>query len=210
MVELLRIILILSYPILKLIALGLFISFWRIRFFNFRKLKNIDNSILIANHQSFFDPVVICIPLPYIPVFLARKTLFTNAIVRNTSKILADVIFFDRENFSVNLFRNIVNTLKKNRKGTFIFPEGTRSTNGNINPFKKGFAILSKILKRDIHAFYIKGTYKVLGRGEILPHFFTPISIYYLKKFSYNTQFLLLYKEVSDYYRRINERNRER
>ncbi len=197
------------YPI-KIIVLGLFITLWRIRFFNFVKLKDVDNSILISNHQSFLDPVLICLPLPYIPIFLARQTLLESSIVRYVSKIHTEIIFFDRDNFSLSSFKTIVYTLKKNRKSVVIFPEGTRSAEGSISNFKRGFTILSKMLKRNVHAFYIEGTHKVLGRNRTIPALFVPISIYYLKKFDYNINSFTLWKEVNEYYRRVEETYRRK
>lgn len=186
--------------------LGLFIVFYRVRFFNFARLKNIDNSIFICNHQSYADPVLLSIHLPYIPVFIARKTLLENKVFKVILPLFKETIFIPTSSFTAEIFKNIISKLKKTRKAVLLYPEGTRSLYNRILKFKKGFALLANILQRDIHLFYIKNSYFLFSKRFTISRLYTPISIYYLKKINYNIPPILLCKKVNEYYEQVGRR----
>ena len=63
-----------------------------------------------------------------------------------------------------------------------IFPEGARTRDGELNEFKKSFAVLSKELGVPVVPFGIDGAYEALPFGSIFPRpkkvtvkFFDPI-----------------------------------
>lgn len=187
--------------------MGLFIVFYRVRFFNFANLDCINNTIFICNHRSYVDPILISIPLPYIPIFIARQTLLKNALLANILMAFENLIFIPRDNFSVGAFKTIIDKLKNTRKAALLYPEGTRSLENKISEFKRGFAIIANLLHRDINLFYIKNSHFIFGRRRILSNLFTSMSIYYLKKISYNTNPSLLCREVNKYYREFERKS---
>jgi long-chain acyl-CoA synthetase len=50
-----------------------------------------------------------------------------------------------------------------------VFPEGSRSRDGNIKEFKKGVGILSKELNIPVVPVAISGTYEMLPAGRLFP-----------------------------------------
>ena len=50
-----------------------------------------------------------------------------------------------------------------------VFPEGTRSPNGHLTPFREGIGLLATELRVPIVPFRIRGTYEVLPRERTLP-----------------------------------------
>jgi 1-acyl-sn-glycerol-3-phosphate acyltransferase len=50
-----------------------------------------------------------------------------------------------------------------------IFPEGARSIDGEIKPFKKGVAILAKELNRPLLPARLIGSFEIWPRGESFP-----------------------------------------
>ncbi|OGQ34125.1 MAG: hypothetical protein A3A85_01590 [Deltaproteobacteria bacterium RIFCSPLOWO2_01_FULL_42_9] len=60
----------------------------------------------------------------------------------------------------------------KKGKSICIFPEGGRTHDGNLLPFKKGVGILAKEINAPLVPTYIKGTYEAMPIGGILikPH----------------------------------------
>ena len=50
-----------------------------------------------------------------------------------------------------------------------IFPEGTRTRDGHIAPFKKLFAILSRELGVPVVPLAIRGSYEAMPPGTVLP-----------------------------------------
>jgi long-chain acyl-CoA synthetase len=82
--------------------------------------------------------------------FLARRT---NIIVMDLSKELKE---------SIQKMAEVVKLGKK----ILIFPEGTRTTNGNIGDFKKTYAILSSELSIPIVPVAITGAYEAMSSGK--------------------------------------------
>jgi long-chain acyl-CoA synthetase len=56
-----------------------------------------------------------------------------------------------------------------NKKALCLFPEGGRTFDGKLLPFKKGVGILSKELHVPLVPTLIEGTFEVLPRGAIRP-----------------------------------------
>ena len=64
----------------------------------------------------------------------------------------------------------MANAIMEQNNGLLIFPEGTRSVDGELQPFKSGF--LSLLIYGEqvpIIPTYIKGTYQALPKGQNLP-----------------------------------------
>jgi 1-acyl-sn-glycerol-3-phosphate acyltransferase len=59
----------------------------------------------------------------------------------------------------------------KKEKSLMIFPEGSRSFDGEIMEFKKGVGILALEFNVPLIPTYIKGSFDVLARGTVRPRF---------------------------------------
>ena len=66
---------------------------------------------------------------------------------------------------------------KSGIQNIIIFPEGTRSVTGKIQPFKKGPALIATELDIPMVPAYIQGTYKAMPKGRTLmkPHRITAL-----------------------------------
>jgi 1-acyl-sn-glycerol-3-phosphate acyltransferase len=138
---------------------------------------------LLSNHQSFIDiPVILFGIFPC--AFLAKKSLFkipyfgplltyTNSIpiVRGNPTANADLPNKIRQRLSQNL-------------PITAFPEGTRSKNGELLPFKNGIFRIIKEAKAPVFPITIIGAGKVLpptgialypGEIKIIPHKIIPV-----------------------------------
>ena len=67
----------------------------------------------------------------------------------------------------------------KQGKSIVIFPEGTRTRNGQVGEFKKTFAILSRELNVPVVPVVISGAFEALPRGSSWPRR-RPVGIRYL------------------------------
>lgn len=97
-----------------------------------------ETCVFIGNHQSILDiPVLICGANRRIG-FIAKKELLKVPILGFWFKIV-HCVPIDRENVreAIKAINEGVENLK-NGHSMAIFPEGTRSKDGNINEFKKG------------------------------------------------------------------------
>ncbi|MHB1698383.1 MAG: lysophospholipid acyltransferase family protein [bacterium] len=127
--------------------------------------------IITSNHQSYFD---IFILLAYLNVnfkFIAKKSLFGIPFLGQSMKRLG-YIPIDRENLR-NALKSVKKSteLLKNKTSILIFPEGTRSLDGELLSFKKGG--LNMFLKQGnvtILPVAIKGTADILMKNSFVIH----------------------------------------
>lgn len=77
-------------------------------------------------------------------------------------------IFVDRKNHTAALasMDEAKQSLEKYPRSIMIFPEGTRSPNGNLRSFKKGGVVLSIQTKIPIAPLAITGTFNVMKKGS--------------------------------------------
>ena len=74
------------------------------------------------------------------------------------------------------LFRSIRNSLDEAKRSLgdgysiFIFPEGSRTRTGRMQPFKKGGFVIADELDIPIIPVSISGSYGVMRAGSLLPH----------------------------------------
>ncbi|MBN1699246.1 MAG: 1-acyl-sn-glycerol-3-phosphate acyltransferase [Spirochaetales bacterium] len=137
-----------------------------------RGLERLDrkkNYVFIANHQSYFDIVVLYYALPYALSFIARKNLFYIP-VWGWSIWAIGHIPVDRSNprKAKKTFEKAVKTIKRKHRSIFGFPEGTRSRTGEVGEFKLGLFSLALKAGIDIVPIAIHGARDILPRGSFM------------------------------------------
>ena len=107
-------------------------------------IENIPSGVCVfaANHVSNLDPPAALVGVPRRISFLAKKEIFKVPIV-STAMRLGKIVPVDR-GYREDAVASIGAAEEVLRQGIslFVFPEGTRSKDGSLRPFKKGsFAI---------------------------------------------------------------------
>jgi 1-acyl-sn-glycerol-3-phosphate acyltransferase len=137
-------------------------------------LENIEpekSYILIANHQSHMDiPVLTCVlsvPLRII----AKKELFKIPFLGWGMKGVG-MLSIDRSNRkkSIDTLKEAEEIIKTHVLSILAFPEGTRSDDGKIHPFKKGPFILAINTGLPLLPVSVSGTRKITPKGKISIH----------------------------------------
>jgi len=121
-------------------------------------------ALLIGNHQSFLDPLVIGISSPRQLCFLARKTLFRN---RAFGTLLSswNVVPVDQEGVAKEGLKIILEELNQG-SAVLVFPEGQRSWDGQMQPLKPGVLLLIKRTNAPIIPIGVAGAHIALPRGK--------------------------------------------
>jgi long-chain acyl-CoA synthetase len=123
--------------------------------------------ILYPNHTSDLDGPAINASLPRRPVFQLFYFLFIpyyfrpfvkSRLVRNAVKMLR-LIPFDYSTHFLEALRSSYLVLQRG-KGLCFFPEGLRSTTGEVGKFRKGFGILAKETGAKLVPVAIEGAYE--------------------------------------------------
>jgi 1-acyl-sn-glycerol-3-phosphate acyltransferase len=123
--------------------------------------------ILASNHASFLDPPMVGQAVKQEICFLARKSLFRYPVA---GQILRSwkAIPVDRDEVDVAGMRAILNALKAGN-GVMIFPEGTRTNDGNLQPARPGVGFLVAKAGVPVVPARIWGSFEAMGRGKSWP-----------------------------------------
>lgn len=124
--------------------------------------------IFMANHLSAADIWSLFAAIPFPVRFIAKKQLAKIPLVGWAMRI-GRFIFIDRQNASA-AHRSIDEAARRIHDGAsvMIFPEGTRSRDGKLGPFKKGGFHLAVNSGADIVPVGIRGTREVMPKGSML------------------------------------------
>lgn len=125
--------------------------------------------ILAANHASFLDPVLVGCSIQREIYFMARKTLMNNRFTKWLFNNL-NTVPIDRDGTGVAGFKTILNLLQAGH-GVVLFPEGTRSRDGSLQPAKPGIGMLALKSNAPVVPVLISGSFEALSRDRIVPKF---------------------------------------
>ena len=118
--------------------------------------------LLLANHQSFLDPLLIGLPLRRPISYVARDSLFriplVGWILRRTY-----VMSINRDAASPAMLRDAIRRIEHGFL-VGVFPEGTRTRDGEIGPFKPGIISLIRRAHSTIYPVGIAGADRALPR----------------------------------------------
>jgi len=135
-----------------------------------RGLENIPKDtpvVFVSNHQSWFDIFILAAHLPGHIRFVAKKELTKIPFLGGAMKA-ADQIFIDRHNRQA-AFEAYATAAETIRSGVnaIVFPEGTRSRTGELQPFKKGPFVLAIASQVPVVPVYCAGTFTLLPKGSL-------------------------------------------
>lgn len=131
--------------------------------------------ILIANHASLFDIVAIMSFYPEVSWFGHERLL--KVPIFGKILMMTDYIPFKEPTFK-NTKIMLEQLVQKSRKNTVaIFPEGTRTLNGNINEFYKGFIYLFRTSDTGILPVTLNGFYNLKPKNRFYINFDSKLDV---------------------------------
>ena len=167
----------LYYRFMRRLSYFMAVSFWNERSYN-RHREPADGGVLyMSNHQSFYDPIMVCGPLQRSGHFMARDTLFRN---KYFAKLLVSVNTFPvkRGQADIGAIKTAMRHLKAN-KTLVVFPEGTRTTDGRIGKFLPGSAMLSMKAATWTVPVLIDGAFEAWPKSNLFPKIGAGIVVQY-------------------------------
>ncbi len=155
------------YDVLRVICRMLGILVFRIRCRGRQFIPATGGGLVLSNHQSHLDPVLIGLATDRRLNYLARDTLFGFAPFRWLIHSL-DAIPLDREGLGL---AGLKETLKRLKRGemVLIFPEGTRTSNGEVGTLKPGFCAFARPLNVPLLPVAMDGAFDSWPRSHVLP-----------------------------------------
>lgn len=122
-------------------------------------------ALLLANHQSFFDPLLMGVALQRPVSFLARDSLFRVPVI---GWILRATYVMPIRRDAAGSVREPIRRLKH---GFYVgvFPEGTRTEDGSVGSFKPGFVALIRRSGVPVVPVGIAGAFEAYPRTSKFP-----------------------------------------
>jgi len=131
---------------------------------------------LVANHQSFLDPVIASLGLPRHVSPLARSDLFRGRFFTWLIGSLGAVPM-KRGTADKSAIKGTIRMLREG-KAALMFPEGTRTRDGSVGPFHSGMCVLAARASVPIVPVAIDGAFEAWPRGRRLFRF-RPVRVGY-------------------------------
>ncbi|WP_419660766.1 lysophospholipid acyltransferase family protein [Desulfosarcina variabilis] len=142
-------------------------------------VKAIRGSVVVANHISYLDPILLFSLFPrhttiakrrlfHIPIFGWMLRL-SGYLPSSSDRLLADLVLLRIEQLP---------TLLDDGGNLVVFPEGTRSRDGRIGSFNTGPFKIARLCNAPIDVLYLEGTARLFKPGRFLFDTGSPNTIY--------------------------------
>lgn len=156
----------LLYNFLRVIARIVAVAFYRIRVFGRENWPDEGGALVCSNHQGFLDPPLVGLCCDRQLSYLAKKSLFKFPLKGFIEYLNA--IPVNRAGTGLD---GLKETLKRLRSGelVLIFPEGTRSENGEFGQVKPGFIAVARKGKAPIVPVTFDGSFQAWPKWQLLP-----------------------------------------
>jgi 1-acyl-sn-glycerol-3-phosphate acyltransferase len=121
--------------------------------------------LVVSNHQSHLDPVLIAIACPRQVGALARASLFVGPfgwLIRSFGAVPVE------RGSATGGIRALLGMLRAGG-AAIVFPEGTRTPDGQLQPFQTGFCAIARRGGAAIVPTTIQGAFEALPRGAKFP-----------------------------------------
>jgi 1-acyl-sn-glycerol-3-phosphate acyltransferase len=128
------------------------------------RLRQTSGSVVVCNHISFLDPLLLLSLLPAV-ITVVRADFFRVPIfgwLLRSAGFLGPHLFAEGQPWVDRVARHL-----RSGGNLLIFPEGTRSRDGKLTQFKKGAFFLAKHLGSPIVVLKVEGTDGVFPPGQL-------------------------------------------
>jgi 1-acyl-sn-glycerol-3-phosphate acyltransferase len=155
------------YRLVRMIGLVLFSVLFGLKREGYRHIPLRGGVLLVSNHQSYLDPIVVTFATGRRVNFMAKEELFHNPIfayiIRKFGAFPLKRTAFDR-----GAFVHAVQLLREG-KVLAVFGEGTRSKSGHLGALREGPVRIARRAGVPIAPVVISGTGRVLPPGSRFP-----------------------------------------
>src|SRR5262245_8888558 len=157
----------LGYDALRVLCRTIAVWFYGLRVEGREHWPASGGGLICANHQSHFDPPLVGMTCERRMNYLARDTLFNVPGLKQLIQFL-DAIPIDREGGGLAGLKETLRRLKAGEL-VLIFPEGTRTHDGEVAPLKPGFIAVARRSKVPLIPVGLDGAFQAWPRTSKLP-----------------------------------------
>ena len=161
-----------TYRSLQVIAAPLVRGLFRIQRVGIKKIPKKGPVILVTNHESNIDPVLVVCSMGR-PIFhLGKHTLFTKPFRSWFFQTLGGQIPVNREGGGNDAAIQAAVTALKKGFALGIYPEAHRSPDGRLRRGKPGLGRIAYLSGAPVYPVAVDGTFEVWPKGKAMPTFF--------------------------------------
>lgn len=131
--------------------------------------------LIAANHISFLDPPFIGCQVPRQIAYFARKTLWKPGFASWWLDTVGTIPVDRDGGQDVSAIKRVLKALKDD-KGLILFPEGTRSPDGQLKEPKAGVGLIACRAQVPVVPARIYGSFEAFGKGQPL-RLGTPVTV---------------------------------
>lgn len=148
----------LLWLVLQFMLRGVFATFTRVRVYERQYVPQTGGALILSNHQSYLDPVLVALWLRRPMSFLARASLFRNPLF---SWLIRSLHAYPVEQGRGDLGA-MKETIRRLHEGHLlnIFPEGSRTEDGRIGKIERGAALVIRRANVPIIPAVIDGAFQ--------------------------------------------------
>ncbi len=139
----------------------LFLAGLKVQVQGVKNIPHEGSAIYVSNHQSNFDIPIIFTGLPIQFRWMAKQEMFRIPLFGLAMK-LSGIIPIDRSNQRTTI-HSIIAAARRIKEGAsvVIFPEGTRTPDGQLQKFKKGALLIAAKAQVPVVPIVIHGSYQI-------------------------------------------------
>ena len=156
-----------TYDLSRVLARLASVAFFQMRVSGREFIPENGGGLVCANHQSFFDPVLFGMASDRRLNYLARDTLFDAPAFGHLIRWY-DAIPIQRDGFGITGIKETLRRLRQDEL-VLIFPEGTRTYDGEIGDLKPGICALARRGRAPLVPVAIEGAFQAWPRGRKWP-----------------------------------------
>jgi 1-acyl-sn-glycerol-3-phosphate acyltransferase len=122
--------------------------------------------VFVANHASNSDPPAVVVAIPKRVSLLAKKEVFRLPILSAAFRVvgIVPVDRSDPDSAAASVDRAV--QALKSGLSFLVYPEGTRSRDGRLLPFKKGTFVMAIAAGVPVVPISVAGAHKIMPKGE--------------------------------------------
>lgn len=148
--------------------------FFQMRVVNPERMIEHGPLILAVNHTSFIDPPLAGICSRRSVYYLARKTLLKWPFFGPLFPAM-NVIPVERDGNDMSALREVIKKIREGN-GVVLFPEGTRSPDGNLQAGRAGIGLVIAKTGAPVLPMRIFGAFEAFPKNAKFPHF-SPVTV---------------------------------
>ncbi|HEY9839058.1 MAG: lysophospholipid acyltransferase family protein [Candidatus Sericytochromatia bacterium] len=129
------------------------------------------SAVLVGNHQGMFEIIALIAYLPRQPKFVAKAEVFRIPLFGQALRVLGHIaVERDNPDKAIASIRKGTAQLRARGDQVVFFPEGTRTRDGRLKPFKKGAFVFALESGLPLIPFAVEGSYQALPPKQKVIH----------------------------------------